>query len=180
MLPVISKIFERVICNQISSFFENIFSKFQCGFRKGYSTQHCLLMMLESWKEAVDKNKAFRALMTDLSKASHCLSHDLLIAKMHAYRIDLSSLKLLQDYLSNCWQKTKVDSKFSSLKIISGVSQCSTLGSGLYSIFIYDMFLFLHEAQFTGYADGNTPFVVRDNIPDVISALEKISEKLYF
>ena len=40
------------------------------------------------------------------------------------------------------------------------------------------MFLFSHEAQFTGYADDNTPFVVRDNIPDVISALEEIGEKL--
>ena len=40
------------------------------------------------------------------------------------------------------------------------------------------MFLFLHEAQFTVYADDNAPFVVRDNIPDVISALEKIGEKL--
>ena len=40
------------------------------------------------------------------------------------------------------------------------------------------MFLFLHEAQFTGYADENRPFVVRDNISDVISALEEIGEKL--
>ena len=34
-------------------------------------------MMLESWKEAVDKNKTFGALMTDLSKAFDCLSHEL-------------------------------------------------------------------------------------------------------
>ena len=109
VLPVISKTFERLICNQLSAFFEEIFSKFQCGFRKGYSTQHCLLMMLESWKEAVDKNKAFGALMTDLSKAFDCLSHDLLIAKLHAYGIDLSSLKLLQDYLSNrCGKEQKL------------------------------------------------------------------------
>ena len=40
------------------------------------------------------------------------------------------------------------------------------------------MFLLLNEAQFTGFADDNTPFVVRDNIPDVISALEEIGEKL--
>ena len=40
------------------------------------------------------------------------------------------------------------------------------------------MFLFLHETQFTGYTDDKTPFVVRDNIPDVISALDEIGEKL--
>ena len=40
------------------------------------------------------------------------------------------------------------------------------------------MFLFLHEAQFIGYADDNTPFVVKDTILDVISALEEIGEKL--
>ena len=54
-------------------------------------------MMLESWKEAVDKSKAFDALMMDLSKVFDCLSHDLLIAKLHAYGNDLLSLKLHQD-----------------------------------------------------------------------------------
>ena len=123
VLPVIFKIFERIIWNQLLAFFEEIFSKFQRGFRKGYSTQN------ESWKETVDKNKAFGALMMNLAKAFDCLSHDLLIAKLHAYGIDLSSVKLLQDYLSDCWQRAKVDSKFSSWKkTISGVPQGSILG----------------------------------------------------
>ena len=44
-----------------------VFSKFQCGFRrKGSSTQQCLLIMLKSWNEAVDENKAFDTLMMDL------------------------------------------------------------------------------------------------------------------
>ena len=88
VLPVISKISERIICNQLLAFYEEIFSKFQYCFRKGYSTQHCLLMMLESRKDAVDKNKAFCALTTDLSKVFDWRSHDLLIAKLHACGID--------------------------------------------------------------------------------------------
>ena len=78
--------------------------------------------MLEIWKEATDNNKAFGALLTDLSKAFDCLSHDLLIAKLHAYGIDIDSLNILQDYLSNRKQRTKVDSFYSSWEaILSGV-----------------------------------------------------------
>ena len=105
--PVYSKIFERLLSRQLLEFFDNILSKFQCGFRKGYGTQHCLLLMLEIWKEATDNNKAFGALLNDLSRAFDC--HDLLIAKLHAYSINIDSLNILQDYLSNRKQRTKVD-----------------------------------------------------------------------
>ena len=47
-------------------------------------------MMIKYWEEAVDKNKAFGALMADLGKAIDCFSYDLLIAKLHAYKTDLS------------------------------------------------------------------------------------------
>ena len=50
ILPVFSKIFERLLSRQLSEFFDNILSKFQYGFRNGYGTQHCLLLMLEIWK----------------------------------------------------------------------------------------------------------------------------------
>ena len=42
ILPNISKVYERYLYNQISKYFETRFCKFQCGFRKGYSAQHCL------------------------------------------------------------------------------------------------------------------------------------------
>ena len=36
-------------------YFDQILSKYQCGFRQGYNTQHCLLVMIEKWKEILDK-----------------------------------------------------------------------------------------------------------------------------
>ena len=57
--------------------------------------------MFETWKGATGNKKTFGALLTDLSKAFDCLSHDLLIAKLHAYGLDLTSLKILQNYLTN-------------------------------------------------------------------------------
>ena len=94
-------IFQRYLKDSLE-FFDNIPSKFQCGYRKGYGTQNCLLLMFEIWKEATNNNKASGASLTDLSKAFDCLSHDLLIAKLHAYDLDIDSLNILQDYLSNC------------------------------------------------------------------------------
>ena len=41
----------------------------QCGFLKGYSMQHCPLVMLEKFEESVDKGNEFGTLLNDLSKA---------------------------------------------------------------------------------------------------------------
>ena len=45
ILPLISKFFEKIICRKLSNHFDNIISEFQCGLRKGYSLQHCLLLI---------------------------------------------------------------------------------------------------------------------------------------
>ena len=48
----------------------------------------------------------------------------------------------------------------------------------MFNIFICDMFLALKGTYFTGYADDNTPFVLRDNMTNVIKALEELGENL--
>ena len=124
--------------------------------------------MLKIKKGVTDNHKAFGALLTDLSKAFDCLSNDLLIAKLRAYSLDIDSLNLLRDYLSNREQRTKVDSFYTSWEaILSGVPQGSVLGP-----------LLLKATYFTGYADDKTPFVVRDNTADVTKDLEEIGEEL--
>ena len=126
ILKNISKVYERVMFKQIGDFMENFFSKFQCGFRKGYSTQQCLIALIEKWKSATDKGKSFRALLTDLSKVFDCLPHELLIAKLHPYGFSLAALRLFCSYLSNRKQRTKINESYSSWEeILFGVPQGS-------------------------------------------------------
>ena len=74
----------KTIFFQISNYFKKISSRYQFVYRKGYSTQQYLLVMLEKWCQSLDKGGRYGPLLTDVSKAIECLSHDLLIAKSHA------------------------------------------------------------------------------------------------
>ena len=80
ILPPVSKIYEKKVFDQISAYVDKYLSPLLCGFRKGYSTQHCLSVMLDKWSKALDNGKIAGALLTDLSKAFDCLHHELLIA----------------------------------------------------------------------------------------------------
>ena len=76
-----------------------------------------------------------------LSKAFDYLSHELLIAKLHAYGFDLPALKLIQSYLSNRKQRTKINATYSSWEeILFGVPQGSILGPLLFNVFLCDLF----------------------------------------
>ena len=88
ILSNISKIYERCLYDPIQVFFDSILPKYQCGFRRGCNVQHCLITLIEKWKESVDNGEAFLTLFTDLSKAFDSLSHELLIAKLDAYGFD--------------------------------------------------------------------------------------------
>ena len=100
ILPTLSKIYERCMYDQMYNYFDQILSKYQCGFRQGYNTQHCLLVMVEKWKAVLDKGGLGGALPTALSKAFDCIIHDLLIAQLAAYGFDSHSLRFVFSYLN--------------------------------------------------------------------------------
>ena len=65
--------------------------------------------MIEKWKKSVDNGKTFAEFLSDLSKAFDYLPHDLIIAKFNAYGFILSAARLMESYLCNRKQRTKIN-----------------------------------------------------------------------
>ena len=141
VLPCLSKILEKIIFKQMADYGESIFSPYMSGFRKRYGYQHVLMRMTENWQKSLDHKKVISALSMDLSKAFHSLQHDILIAKLHAYGLEMEALKLIYSYLINRAQTVKVKGEYSArLQVKAGVPQGSLLRALLFNVYLNDMF----------------------------------------
>ena len=86
----------------------------------------------------------YAVLLTDLSKNFNCLANDLVMAKLHVYGCNLSSVILLNSYLHNRCQQVKINNFYSSwAELLFVVLQESIPGPILFNIFICNLFLFI-------------------------------------
>ena len=119
------------------------------------------------------------AILTDLSEAFDGILHDLLIAKFATYGFDYQSLRIIESFLSNRQQRTKINNSLSRYsEIIHVVPQGSILDPLLFNIYICDIFFDIIECDIASYADNNTPYNFDFNLDNVISNLEKSTNSL--
>ena len=145
---------------------------------KSYSARRYQMVMLEKFKKSRDKGEEFGALITDVSKAVDCIDHNLLITKLSWYGVTPKSLKLIFSYLSNRTQGVRINNSYSRKSEIKyGVPQGSVLGPLLFNIDLIDLFLECEDDNITSYADDTTPYFCAQDIPSVISELQRIAKK---
>ena len=87
--------------DNMRDYFNDVLSKFQCGFQRRFGAQNCLAYIIETIRNTRDNHRVFAAVMTVLPKAFDCISHKLLIAKLNAHGFDETSLKVIISYLKN-------------------------------------------------------------------------------
>ena len=173
VLPSTSKIFERIMQDQISGYIVGKLSPYLCGYRKGYSAQHALISLIEHWRAALDKKGYAGAVLMDLSKAFDCINHELLIAKLHAYGFGIGALEVIKSYLANRKQRVKINTSFSSWSdLVTGVPQGSVLGPLLFNIYLNDLFWINEFTEVCNLADDTTLYSSDVDLKTLIRNLE--------
>uniref|UniRef100_A0A8C7Z1Z2 ribonuclease H n=1 Tax=Oryzias sinensis TaxID=183150 RepID=A0A8C7Z1Z2_9TELE len=175
VLPVLSKIFERLIFNQMLHYFisNDLFTSAQHAYRPGHSTNTALVHMVDQWLTHLDDKKYVGAVLLDFTAAFDVIDHDILLAKLKCYGFSQLSLSLIRNYLNGRTQKVLFNGSLSETKFMScGVPQGSCLGPLLFSVFVNDMSQEMRNAEVVLYADDATVFCASATVPELNTALQ--------
>ena len=100
LLPLFSKLFEKVIAKRMTSYFENngILTNHQFGFRKSYSTELAAINLYDTLLKNLDRKYFTCAIFLDLAKAFDSVSHKILLQKLETYGVRGLPLNLMRPF----------------------------------------------------------------------------------
>ena len=159
VLPILSKIFEKVVFNQLYQYFDsfNLLTSCQFGFRKKLSTSDAIVNNLQFIYDNLDSGHIVISIFLDFSKAFDCVDHQILLDKLSVYGVRGVELDWFQSYLRNRSQYVSLDGQASECRpVCCGVPQGSILGPLLFLIFINDFPNSSNFFKFTLFADDST------------------------
>ena len=183
ILTVVSKVLEKCVSCQLNKFLtdNNILYEFQSGFRGKFSTDTCLIHLLDHIRDKNSEGLFTGMVLLDLQKAFDTVDHNILCGKLTNMGIQAH---WFQSYLSGRSQMVGLDGILSdSSPVTCGVPQGSILGPLLFLCYVNDMATSIDaDCKLILYADDSAIlFSHRD--PETISmklgtALESCSDWL--
>ena len=103
ILSIISKVFERVVFDQVEAYLDQkrLLSKFQSGFRSRFSTDMCLIHLTDFIKFQMDKGHYVGMVFIDLQKAFDTVDHNILPMKLEAIGLNQDVVRWFHSYLTD-------------------------------------------------------------------------------
>ena len=148
ILPIFSKVLERVIFNQILQYLSsnNILHPSHHAYRSGHNTTTALIQMYDTWINAYEDKELSGVCLLDMSAAFDIVDHSLLLKKMELYGFGLESLEWIQSYLTDRSQCVSINgSLLKLLPVPTGVPQGSILGPIFYTLFTNELPEIVHD-----------------------------------
>ena len=142
LLPIVSKVLERIVHAKLSPFLQPWLHDKQSGFKKGDGTVPHLLRLCQDWNKQIDSSSYVGALFFDLKKAFDRVWHHGLLVKVEAAGIRGSALAKIRSFLSLHRKITMINIEgfsSSSMEIRADFPQGAILIPLLFSIYVNDI-----------------------------------------